>query len=108
MSETIAIRTSTVSLVKRREGVLVPIVLALGAAYAAARLLSPREQELEPDPVDVAAHFSGEEIERGRSFARPQLAISLSRAALDAAVLAAVVRRPPRRLPHPLSDPVVG
>jgi STE24 endopeptidase len=108
MSETIAIRTSTVSLVKRREGVLVPIVLALGAAYAAARLLSPREQELEPDPVDVDAHFSAEEIERGRSFARPQLAISLSRAALDAAVLAAVVRRPPRRLPHPLSDPVVG
>ena len=93
---------------KRRSRVLAPIALALVAAEVASRLLAPRGPGLEPDAVQLSAHFSPEEVDRGRRFARPQMAISLSRAALDAAVLAAVVRRPPRRLLGTVGDPVAG
>jgi len=101
-------RTTTVSLVKRRPRVFAPIVLALGAAEGAARLLAPRSAAIEPDPVDLSSHFSGEEIERGRSFVRPQLAIGLCGVALDAVVLGLVVRRPPRRLLSRIGVPVAG
>jgi STE24 endopeptidase len=94
--------------VKRRPGVFAPIGLALGAALVAARLLAPRAPELTPDPVDLGAHFSAEEVHRGRRFARPQLAISLARAAVDAAALAALVRRPPRRLASRIGNPVAA
>jgi STE24 endopeptidase len=94
--------------VKRRPSVLAPVGLALGAALVAARLLAPRAPELEPDPVDLDAHFSAEEVQRGRRFARPQLAISLARTAVDAAALAALVRRPPRRLAGRIGNPVAA
>jgi STE24 endopeptidase len=98
MSDTIAMRTSTVSPVKRRPRVIAPILLALGAADVAARLLSPRARAIEPDPVELGSHFSSREIERGRAFARPQLAIAICGAAVDTAALGVLVRRPPRRL----------
>jgi STE24 endopeptidase len=94
--------------VKRRPSVFAPIVLALGAAHLAARLLAPREQEIEPEPVDLGDHFSAEEVKRGRDFARPQLAISLARGAVDAAALAMLVRCPPRRLAARLANPVAA
>jgi STE24 endopeptidase len=47
-------------------------------------------------------------VQRGRRFARPQLAISLARAAVDAAALAALVRRPPRRLAGRIGNPVAA
>src|SRR5437764_5751276 len=107
MSETIAIRTgSTVSLVKRHPRVVVPILMALGAAEAGARLLAPRDAEIEPDRVDVSTHFSPEEIERGRRFARPQMALALCRTAVDGAALAAIARRPPRRLLGAVKAPI--
>jgi STE24 endopeptidase len=108
MSDTIAMRTSTVSLVKRRPRVIAPILLALGAADVAVRLLTPRERAIEPDPVELGSHFSGQEIERGRRFARPQLAIGMCRAAVDTAALALLVRRPPRRLLDRIAAPVPG
>ena len=37
----------------------------------------PRAPAIDPDPVDPRAHFSEAEVERGRRFSRPQLAISL-------------------------------
>jgi STE24 endopeptidase len=99
---------STVSLVERGSRVLIPIAATLAAADLASRLLAPRELRIEPDAVELHSHFSAEEVERGRRFARPQLAISLSRVALDTAVLASVVRRPPRRLLRLIGDPVAG
>jgi Zn-dependent protease with chaperone function len=108
MSETTAIRTSTVSLVERRPRALAPILLALGAAEAASRLLSPRDTPIQPQPVDVHSYFSAEEIERGRRFVRPQRALALFRAAVDGAALAAVVRRPPGRALNRISPPVAG
>ncbi len=81
-------------------------MLALGTADLAARLLAPCEEAIEPEPVDLRSQFSAQEIERGARFARPQLALALSRAAVDAAALCLLVRRPPRRLLSRFAAPV--
>jgi STE24 endopeptidase len=80
--------------------------LALATADAAARLLKPRAEVTEPAPVDLRSYFSAEEIERGARFARPQLALALCRAAVEAAALGLVVHRPPRRLLDRIAAPV--
>ena len=89
---------ATVSLVRHlsRHPVVGSLVLALAAAEIGVRLLSPREQPVEPAEVDLAGYFTDEEIARGRRFARPQLALGLARAVIELGALAAVVRRPPR------------
>jgi STE24 endopeptidase len=74
------------------------VLLALAAAEAGVRLLTPREQPIEPTRVDLTTYFSEAEIQRGRRFARPQLALAMASAAVQLAALAAVVRRPPRWL----------
>jgi STE24 endopeptidase len=109
MSETTAIRITTVSPVSGvpRYPVLGSVILAAVTAEAGRRLLSPRSRPIAP-VVDLRSHFSPQEIERSRRFARPQLALSLSRAALDLGVLALVARRPPRALSRPCSRPVAA
>ena len=75
---------------------------ALVAAEAAVLLLRPRERALAPAPVDVGSYFTTAEIERARAFRRPQLALAAASAALDAALLGALLARPPRALqPRP-------
>ena len=74
------------------------MLLAVVAAEVGVRLLSPREPPIEPAQVDLETYFSQAEIERGRRFARPQLALALTRGAIELASLVLVVRRPPRRL----------
>jgi STE24 endopeptidase len=86
----------------RRTRVVPAILLAVGAAECAARLLAPRPAAVEPDPVDLGEHFTATEIDRGAAFARPQLRLALARGAVNVIVLAVFVRRPPsvlRRLP---------
>jgi len=104
MSDTIATFISTVSRVSAiaRSRVLGPALLAAGPAFLAAavaegsrRLLAPRERPIEPASVDLHTYFSAAEIERGRRFARPQLALGLARAGIELGALALVVRRPP-------------
>jgi len=73
--------------------------LALSAAELATRLLSPREPLPNPEPVRLSDYFSPEEIGRARRHARPQMAIGLAGAALDAAALGWVVRRVGRARP---------
>jgi STE24 endopeptidase len=65
--------------------------------------------------VDLQSHFSADEVQRGRRFARPQLALALAHAAVELGALGLVVRRPPRRLGPavftrrlPTSHPVLG
>jgi Zn-dependent protease with chaperone function len=77
------------------------VLLALAAAEAGVRLLTPREQPIEPAKVDLTAYFSEAEIERGARFARPQLALAMANAAVELGALAAVVRRPPGWLNRP-------
>lgn len=96
MSETIATRiAATVFRVRQsgRSAVLWPLLSAAAVAGLSARLLRPREPAIEPDPVEVERYFSAQDVERGRAFARPQLALGLARSALDLAALAALVAR---------------
>jgi STE24 endopeptidase len=74
------------------------VLLALAAAEAGVRLLTPREQPIEPAKVDLTTYFSEAEIQRGARFARPQLALAMARAGIELGSLALVVRRPPRWL----------
>jgi STE24 endopeptidase len=105
-----ATRITTVSLVSRysRVRALWPVLAAGATAEAARRVLAPRSAALNPVRVDVETYFSTEEIERGRRYARPQLALLLTRSLIDAAALAALVRRPPRALRRTWSSPAAG
>jgi STE24 endopeptidase len=75
------------------------VVAALAVAEAAAMLLRPRTGLVDPAPVKAAWYFSPAEIDRARSFRRPQLALFGAMLATQGAVLAAVARRPPRLSP---------
>jgi STE24 endopeptidase len=76
---------------------LTPTLLAVAAAEAGVRLLSPRKPTVAGDPVDARDYFESEEIERGRRFARPQLALALARQAIQVAALVAIADRGRRR-----------
>jgi len=78
-----------------RVGALWPVLLAAAAAEGGRRLLAPRTPPAEPIRVDLQAYFSPEEIDRGRRYARPQLALGMARSAVDLTVLTLLVRRPP-------------
>lgn len=67
-----------------------PALLATAAAELGVRLLSPGKPSVSGDPVDAKAYFEPEEIDRGRRFARPQLALALARQAVQVGVLAAL------------------
>ena len=84
------------------------LLLALAAAEGGVRLLSPRERPIEPADVDLHSFFSDAEIKRGARFARPQLALGLTRAAVDLGALALVVRKPPRWLPGKSKRPALA
>jgi STE24 endopeptidase len=85
-----------------------PVLLALATAELGARLLAPREPPIEPADVDVRAYFSEEEIERGRRFARPQLALALARSLVDLAALSAVARLPAPLVVRRMRRPAVA
>lgn len=72
------------------------------------RLLSPRAQPIEPAKIDLTRYFSEAEIERGKRFARPQMALAMTAAGIELACLALLVRRPPRRLTTGFSPPEAG
>jgi STE24 endopeptidase len=73
-----------------------------------ARALRPRAAPIEPAPVDVRDYFSEQEIERGRRYARPQLALSLVRTVVELGALTTVVRRRPKSLVALGGRPVPG
>jgi Zn-dependent protease with chaperone function len=85
-----------------------PVVLALATAELGARLLSPRDAPVQPADVDVRAYFSEQEIERGRRFVRPQMALGLARSVVDLAALAAVVRTGPPPVLRRFSRPAAA
>ena len=72
------------------------------------RLLAPREEPIAPARIDLHTYFTDAEIARGARFARPQLVLGLTRAAIELSALASVVRRPPRWLSRPVKRPVVA
>ena len=84
------------------------MLLALAVAEGGVRLLSPREAPIEPARIDLHSYFTDDEIVRGARFARPQLALAMTRAAIEISALAAVVRRPPRWLTQRSTRPALG
>jgi STE24 endopeptidase len=84
------------------------MLLALAAAEGGVRLLSPREKPIEPAEIDLRTYFNEADIERGARFARPQLALALTRTALELGALGLVVRRPPRWLSRRFERPALG
>jgi STE24 endopeptidase len=84
------------------------LLLSLVAAEAGVRLLSPRERQVKPAPVDIHIYFSDAEVERGRRYARPQVALGLARAAVELGALTFLVRRPPGWLARNYRRPAVG
>lgn len=69
------------------------LVATAGAAELARRLLAPGPPPAQPAAVDALEHFGAAEIERGRRFARPQLALALANEGVGLAVLAWAARR---------------
>jgi STE24 endopeptidase len=84
------------------------MLLAVAAAEGGVRLLAPRERPIEPARIDLHTYFSDDEIQRGARFARPQLALGLTRTTIELGVLATVVRHPPRWLARRFRRPAVG
>ena len=84
------------------------MLLALAVAEGGVRLLSPREAPIEPARIDLHSYFSDAEIARGARFARPQLALAMTRAAIEIGALAAVVRHPPSWLTRRSKRPALG
>ncbi len=85
-----------------------PALFSLLAADVAARLLTPPPPRIPPAEVDAEAYFSAEEIDRGRRFVRPQLALGLARSAVELTALAAVVGRRRGRRERPRQRAVDG
>lgn len=84
------------------------LLLALAAAEAGVRILSPRERLIKPEGIDIRRYFSEAEIERGARYARPQVALGMARAAIEVGALILVVRRPPRWVSRKFRRPVLG
>jgi Zn-dependent protease with chaperone function len=84
------------------------LLLAVAAAEGGVRLLSPRAQTIDPAKIDLTRYFSEAEIERGKRFARPQMALAMTAAGIELACLVLLVRRPPRRLTTGFSRPEAG
>jgi STE24 endopeptidase len=72
------------------------VVAAIAVAEAAAMLLRPRTGLVDPAPVKAAWYFSPAEVDRARSFRRPQLALYGGMLAIQGAVLGAFIKRPSR------------
>ena len=85
-----------------------PVLAAVAVAEAARRLLAPRTKAIEPARVDIHDYFSATEIERGSSYARPQLALALARGAVNLSAIALLVDRPPALLGRAWRRPAVG
>ena len=79
---------------------------ALVAAEAAVLLLRPKGI-LPPTDISITDFFTREQIERGRSFQRPQLALFGASLALQAGVLVLLVLRPPAVLRRPRRRPLL-
>jgi STE24 endopeptidase len=80
---------------------LAPVLVAVAVADGARRLLTPAQQAIEPAPVDLHRYFTEEEIDRGSSYARPQLALALAAGIVDLAIVAVLVVSPGGALVRP-------
>lgn len=78
--------------------VVAAVVAAVVVAELAVLVLWPREGVLDPVPVSPAAYFTQGQIDRAEAYRTPQTWLSLGVLAVQIAVLAFLVARPPARL----------
>jgi STE24 endopeptidase len=71
-------------------------------------LLRPRDGLIEPAEVRAQSYFSDPQIERARTYQRPQLALYGGVLVVELGLLALLVARPPARLRGPFRRPVVA
>jgi Zn-dependent protease with chaperone function len=81
---------------RKRLGLPLAVVGALLAAEAAVWLLRP-DGSIDPAAVSESQYFSAAQLERARDFASGQRLLGLGALAVEGAVLAFAVARPPRR-----------
>src|SRR3954469_18761877 len=93
--------------VERPRRVAVAVVAAFVVAEAAVLLLRPRDGVIAPVPVDPGSYFTPAELERARDYRHGQLVLFAAGTAIEVALLAWLVRRPPARLRGPLRRPVL-
>jgi len=74
------------------------VVAAVVVAERAGLVLGPREGVLEPLPVSPEAYFTQAQLDRAEAYRTPQTWLSLGVAAVEIAVLAWLVARPPGML----------
>jgi STE24 endopeptidase len=86
----------------------IALVAAVVVAQAAVILMRPREGVIDPAPVSVRSYFSDQQVERARSFRRPQLALALGAMLVEAGALVLLIRRPPGSLTRDWRRPVVA
>ena len=70
-----------------------PAVLALAVTEAGVRMLSPPRPPISGRSVEASAYFESAEIERGRRYSRPQLALAIVSQAIQVGVLAVLTAR---------------
>jgi STE24 endopeptidase len=97
MSEQIATRMAMRIVYSVSRGLGLPAVMAaaVGVAEAAAALLRPRDVGPGPVPAEARDYFSAAELGKARRFRTGQRRLALAAGALELAVVAAAVRRPP-------------
>ena len=83
------------------------VVAAFVVAEAAVLLLRPRDGVIAPVPVDPRSYFTSAELERARDYRHGQLVLFAAGTAIEVALLAWLVRRPPARLRGPFRRPVL-
>lgn len=91
-----------------RWGLPLALIAAVVAAEAAVLLLRPREGIIEPAPVRATSYFSPAQIDRAEDFRHPQLALHGAVVLAELALLALLVRRPPRALRGPFRRPLLA
>ena len=84
------------------------LAVAVLVAEAAVVLLRPRGGVIDPAEVSAQAYFSPEQLSRAVDFRSPQAALFLAQLGIGIAVLAWVVRRPPRWLARARRPVVAG
>ena len=71
-------------------------------------MLTPRDATPPPVRVELETYFSAAEIERGRRYSRPQMALGMTRGALEFGAMAALTRRPPALLRRSVGSPATA
>ena len=74
------------------------VAAAFVVAEAAVLLLRPRDGVITPAPIDPRSYFTPDQLDRARDYRRGQLIIFGAGAAVEAAALVWLVRRPPKQL----------